>query len=267
MIAFFDSGFGGLSVMSSVLKKIPEYDYIYLGDNARTPYGNKSQELIYKYSKEAVDFLFSEGAELVVIACNTVSARALRRLQQEYLPKKYPNKKVLGVVVPMVESLLELKNTKICGILGTKSTIESGVYNEELKKHKNNIKIINQPCPLLVPLIEEGKTKHRATKIFLKEYLKPLKKENIDTVVLACTHYNLMLKEIKNRFNKKVKIINSDVLVDKLIEYLKKHPEIEKKIQKQQGRLYYTSGDVLQFKKLGTKFLGTKLETVKQVEF
>ena len=172
MIGVFDSGFGGLTILKELLNKLPQYNYIYLGDNARAPYGSKSQDVIYNYTKEAVDFLFSQGCELIIIACNTASAKALRKIQQEYLPNKYPDKKVLGVVIPAVEIAAETinhKNKKV-GVIGTRSTIESKVYEKELNKLAKDIEIFSQSCPLLVPLVEEGMLKRVETKMILKKY-------------------------------------------------------------------------------------------------
>ena len=171
MIGVFDSGFGGLTVLKEFLKVLPDYDYIYLGDNVRAPYGNKSDEVIYNYTRQAVDFLFKQGCEIVILACNTASAKALRKIQHDYLPKFYPNKRVLGIVVPAVETAVRLSRGHKLGVIGTTVTINSGVYKKELEKLRNDLKIFQQACPLLVPLIEEGWAHKPEGKMILKKYL------------------------------------------------------------------------------------------------
>jgi glutamate racemase len=174
MIGVFDSGFGGLTVLKEFLRRLPDYDYIYLGDNARAPYGNKSAEVIYNYTKEAADFLFKQGCELVIIACHTASAKALRRIQQEYLLKHYPERRALGVVVPVVEEAVKLSRYQRLGIIGTAATISSGVYKKELEKLRGDLEIFQQACPMLVPLAEDGWLDKPETRMILKKYLRPL---------------------------------------------------------------------------------------------
>ena len=214
MIGVFDSGFGGLTVLKEFLRVLPDYDYIYLGDNARAPYGNKSDEVIYNYTREAVDFLFKQGCELVIIACHTASSKALRKIQREYLPAKYPNKRVLGVVVP---------------------------------------------------LVEEGWTGRPETKMILKKYLRPLKLKKIDTLILGCTHYPLLLKDISGIMGKNVKIVNpAETVAEKLVDYLRRHGEIEKRLGKNKKLIFYTTDDVSKFRELGRKFLGKEIKEIKK---
>ena len=168
MIGVFDSGLGGLTVLKSFLRVLPDYNYIYLGDSARAPYGGRSQDTIYGYTKEAVDFLFAHGCELIIIACNSASAQALRKIQQEHLPKKYPGKNALGVIRPLVEEVARDKNINRVGVIGTRATIESCAYKTELKKLNSDLEIFQTSAPLLVPLIEEGWSKRSETKKFLK---------------------------------------------------------------------------------------------------
>ena len=184
MIGVFDSGFGGLTVLKEFLKVLPDYDYIYLGDNARAPYGNKSDEVIYNYTKQAVDFLFKSGCKLIIIACHTASAKALRKIQQEYSPEFYPDKRVLGVVTPVVEEAIKLSRYHKLGIIGTMATINSGVYKKELEKLRDDLEIFGQACPLLVPLVEEGWIGKPETNKILKKYLQPLKIKQTDTCLL-----------------------------------------------------------------------------------
>ena len=196
MIGVFDSGLGGLTILKYFLKELPQYNYIYLGDSARAPYGNRSQDVIYNYTKEAVDFLFSKGCQIIIFACNTASSQALKKIQQEYLPKKYPNKKVLGVIIPLVEEATKNDRIKKIGVIGTKATIKSNVYAKELLKLNPKSKIFQKKAPLLVPLIEEGWIKKKETKMILKKYLRELKMEQVDALILACTHYPILIKEL-----------------------------------------------------------------------
>ncbi|MFH1522689.1 MAG: glutamate racemase [Patescibacteria group bacterium] len=270
MIGVFDSGLGGLTILKEFLKILPQYDYVYLGDNARTPYGHKSQEVIYRYTEEAVDFLFKKGCELVVIACNTASAKALRKIQKEWLLENQPRKRVLGVIIPVVEVVNEkVKNNpkgNRLGIIGTRSTIESGVYEKELKKMDLDIKIFSQACPLLVPLVEEGWLKRRETRMILRHYLRPLKLKKIDILVLGCTHYPVLYKQIQEIMGKRCQVLNSpEYVAEKLNDYLIRHPEIEKKIKKDKKRIFYTTDDPARFKELGEKFLEEKIEQVEKI--
>lgn len=267
MIGVFDSGFGGLTVLKSFLSVLPEYDYIYLGDTARAPYGDKSREMIYDYTRQALDFLFAQGCNLVIIACNTISAEALRRLQQEYLPIAYPDKKVLGVIVPVVEEAV--KSAEPIGVIGTRATTEIGAYRRELIKvsGKNDLRIFDQPCPLLVPLIEEGWIKTDVTKKILKKYLRPLKQQKINTLILGCTHYPLLSKAIKEIMGKKVKIIDSpEIVAIKLKGYLERHLEIDEKLSKNKKLLLFTTDNPERFKIQAQKFLSQKNIEVEKIK-
>lgn len=253
----FDSGLGGLTILKEFLRVLSGYDYMYLGDNARAPYGNKSDELIYKYSRQAVDWLFNHGCELVIIACHTASAKALRRLQQEYLPGAYPEKRILGVAVPVVEEAKNLSRYHRIGVIGTRATIESKIYEKELKKLGNGFEVYERACPLLVSLIEEGWTGKPECNMILKKYLMPLKIKKIDTLILACTHYPFLLKDIARIMGKNVKIINpAAVVAEKLKNYLIRHPEIEVKLEKNKKRMFYTTDDAGKFREMGRRFLG-----------
>ena len=266
MIGVFDSGFGGLTILKEFLRVLPNYDYIYLGDNARAPYGNKSDEVIYNYTVEALDFLFKEGCELVIIACHTASAKALRKIQKEYLPKKYPNKHVLGVAIPIVERAVKLSRYHRLGVIGTAATINSGVYKKELEKLRTDLEIFQAACPLLVPLVEDGWIGKPEARMILKKYLRPLKVKEIDTLILGCTHYPLMIKDVKRIMGKNVKVIDpATVVAEKLVDYLKRHEEVEKKIMKNKKTIFYTTDDMNKFKELGRKFLGKEIKEVKKV--
>lgn len=266
MIGVFDSGVGGLTVLKSLLKHLPNYDYVYLGDNARAPYGNKTKREVYEYTRQAVDFLFAKGCDLIVVACNTASALALRKIQQEYLPKKYPNKKVLGVVRPMAEAIARGKFENI-GIIGTKATIKSKIYPEEIKALNKKSKIFCQSAPLLVPLIESGWLDHEETEVVLKKYLAPFKKAKVDLLVLGCTHYPFLEGKICQIMGKGCKIYNSGEIVAKsLKDYLKRHKELVMKKSAKTKLKFCTTGDLAMFKTLGDRFLGKKIEPILKVK-
>lgn len=266
MIGVFDSGLGGLTILKHFLEKLPRHDYVYLGDNARVPYGSKSSEVIYEYSKRAVDFLFAKDCKLIIFACNSASARALRKIQQEYLPKKYPDRNVLGVIIPLAKNVAEDKEIKRVGVIGTQATINSHVYKEEIKKINPKIEVIEKATPLLVPLVEEGWLKTRETKMILRKYLRPLKQKNIDSLILGCTHYPFLLKEIKAVMPKKCKINDpGEIVAESLKKYLEKHSEYE--LKKESGKVeFYTTDSTEIFKQIGGRFLGKNIDEVKKVE-
>ena len=265
MIGIFDSGFGGLTIYKGIEKALPQYDYIYLGDNARTPYGNRSQEVIYEYARQAVDFLFNQGCDLIILACNTTSAEALQKLQQDYLPKKYPEKNILGVIHPLVEEAAITTKKKKVAVMGTHSTVESKSYIRELQKQDGKLKVVQQACPLLVPLIEENWEKRPETKMILKKYIRPLKNLQPDTVILGCTHYGWLQKDIQNYFGKRTKVLDSSKIVsDKLIIYLNKHPQYAQISKvKPPKRIFFTTESSTKFEVAAQKYLGYKIKAKK----
>lgn len=223
-IGIFDSGLGGLVIARSIKKLLPEYNYVYLGDTKRVPYGNRSHETVYQFTCEALRYLFEkENCNLVIIACNTASARALRKVQQEFLPKYFPSKKVLGVLIPTAEVV---KDYKKIGVIATKGTVNSHTFQTEINKLNPRVKVFELATPLLVPLIEEGENK--LTIPILEKYLKPLLAKNIDVLVLGCTHYPILKKEIKSLIPKNIKLIaQNEIIPKKLKEYLARHKEIK----------------------------------------
>ncbi|MDD3284052.1 MAG: glutamate racemase [Patescibacteria group bacterium] len=262
MIGIFDSGLGGLITFKEIKKILPKYSYIYLGDTLRSPYGGRSQEAVYEYTKNAVDFLFDKGCKLIIVACNTASSDALRKIQQEHLPKiNDESKNVLGVVRPLVEEAIDVSKTKRIGVVGTRATVNSNVYGIELKKLDKNIKVFQCACPLLVPLIEENWIKRRETKMILKKYIKELKDYNIDTLILGCTHYPILLDEFKNVMGKKINVLNSSkIIAEKLEIYLKNHKEIEKGLDKY-GNIEYLVTDITEnYEKMSQMILGKKVK-------
>jgi glutamate racemase len=266
MIGVFDSGVGGLTVLKSLLKYLPDYDYIYLGDNARSPYGNKIKEEVYEYTRQAVDFLFGRGCDLIIVACNTASALALRKIQQKYLSKKYPGKKVLGVVRPMAEAIAAAKQFKKVGVIGTGATIKSKIYHREIRALNPNLKITSRAAPLLVPLIESGWLDEPETEEILRKYLRPFRAAKIDLLVLGCTHYPFLEKQICQIMGKSCKIYNSGEIVAKsLKDYLKRHQELKLKKFSRPKLVFYTTGGVGMFKMLGDRFLGKKIKNIQRV--
>lgn len=266
MIGVFDSGLGGLEILKAFVKKLPRYDYIYLGDNARAPYGDKTQEEIYRYAKGALDFLFSRGCGLVIVACNTISANALRRLQREYLPKKYPGKRVLGIIIPVAEEAVGWPIKKI-GVIGTRASINSKTFIKEIKKINPGLEIYQKSCPKLVPLIENGKANSQELSLILNKYLQSLKNKKVRGLIIGCTHYHCLSGRIARAMGKKVKIIDSPVIIaDKLKNYLKRHPEIEKKLARNKKRLYFTTANPKNFIAGGKQFLGKRIQTCSRVK-
>lgn len=262
MIALFDSGFGGLTVLKPLIKKLPQYDYLYLGDGARTPYGPRSQETIIRYSEQAVEYLWDQGAELIITACNTVSALALRHLQQ-----KYKDRKILGVVRPLVEKAAEISQDSRIGVVGTRGTIASKSYNEELEKIDSKIKVYSQSCPLLVPFIEEGWHKKPEALKILKTYLRPLKSKHIDTLILGCTHYPLMHRNFQRYMGKNVQVPNpGKIVADSLADYLERHPEIEEKLGRKGRRDYSTTDCTDNFKQFANRELSLNISEVSKAK-
>lgn len=263
IIGIFDSGLGGLTVFKRILEELPDYNYIYLGDNARLPYGEKSPETIYRYTREAMDFLFDQGCNLIVIACNTASAQALHRLQQEYLPARYPKRRILGVIRPLAEFIGRDQKIKTVGVIGTKATIRSGAYAAEIRKLNPRLIIEQQSAPLLVPLIEEGWAKKPETKMILKKYLRPLKTKRIDSLILGCTHYPFLYGEIKKIMGQRISVPDPGrVIAQSLSAYLKRHAELGLRPEAKPNRKYYTTDDPALFVGLGEKFLGRKMPAV-----
>ena len=211
---------------------MPEYDYVYFGDTKRVPYGNKSDKAVFEFTREAVDYLFrKENCAIIIIACNTASARALRTIQQEYLLKNFKDRRVLGVLIPAAETVF---NYKRVGILATQGTIASNTFIKEIRKLSKKIKVFQNPAPMLVPLIEAGE--NALAKPFLLKYLKPFMGKNLDALILGCTHYPTLKRNIKQIMTKKVKIISQDEIVPKkLKEYLIRHPGISKKLSHNSG--------------------------------
>lgn len=264
-IGIFDSGLGGLYIFRQLLKKFPQYDYVYLGDNARVPYGGRSPELIYQFTREAVEFLFEKDCQLIILACNTASAIALRRLQQEYLPNTYQDRRILGVIIPTVEKVID-RGVKNVGVIGTRATVNSDSYLIELKKLNPGVNVFQQECPLLVPLIEEGEVAWEGLDLLIKKYLKKLPVEKLNSLILACTHYGLIAEQIEKNLPTSVKVISqNEVVAEKLKEYFLRHPEIEKKLTKNAQRTYYVTDLSQKYENLVKLFLGKEFEDEEKI--
>lgn len=259
MIGVFDSGLGGLSILKAIIKELPDYSYIYLGDNARVPYGGRSPDIIYEYTKQAVDYLFKQGCQLIILACNTATSVALARLQKEYLPKYYPKRRILGVIRPAVETALEISFNNRIGVIGTEATVNSQAFVKEFAKFHRNYKIYQQACPLLVPIIETGELQWDGLDSILEKYLTSLRKKAVGALILGCTHYSLIKDKIQRHIGKAVRLIAEDEVVPlKLKDYLWRHPEIEKILDRKKKRIFLSTASSQRFSELATMFLGEK---------
>lgn len=259
-IGIFDSGFGGLTILKEIVKAHPSYDYIYLGDNARAPYGSRSSKIVYKFTEQSVDFLFKKNCELIILACNTASSDALFTIQREYLPVKYPDKRVLGIIVPTVEIAVERSSGLRFGIMATEGTVQSKSFVVEfLKKNKKSV-VFQSACPLLVPIVEYGEHNSPLADIAIKKYIKPLLKRKIDTLILGCTHYPFLEKKIIKYLPEGIKIVHQGrAVAEKLTKYFKDHPEIKSRISQGSSLKFYTTDLTKRFEILGSKFFGKRI--------
>lgn len=256
-IGVFDSGLGGLIVLKNIVKELPKYDYVYLGDTLHMPYGKRSQAEIYKFTRKALEYLFKQDCKLVILACNTASSRALRKIQREFLPKYYPDRKVLGVIIPTAEAAMENKAFKNLGILGTKSTVNSRSYIKEINKIKPKTTITQSAATELATAIEIGNNKF--INKLVAQYVKPFVKKNPDSLILACTHYSVIKPIIKKNIGKRIKIIDqTEIIPKKLSKYLAKHTEINKNLSTKRGTQLYITKLTKQNSLLAKKWFGNK---------
>lgn len=259
-IGIFDSGYGGLTVFRSIAAKLPQYDYIYLGDNGRAPYGNRSFDTIHQYTWECVQWFFEQGCPLVIVACNTASAKALRTIQQQDLPGRFDDKRVLGVIRPTAEVIANYTKTNSVGVMGTKGTVTSGSYNLEIHKFAPQLTVYQQACPLWVPLIENGEYNSDGANYFVRLYLDKLfaQSNDIDTVLLACTHYPLLKEKIRQFIPEEVTLLSQgDIVAKSLADYLVRHPEMETRLTKTGTKRFFTTGDdTADFDQHATAFFG-----------
>ncbi len=264
-IGVFDSGYGGLTVLKEIVKQLPQYDYVYLGDNARAPYGTRSFETVYEYTLQSVKWLFGQGCPLIILACNTASAKALRTIQQNDLPLIDESKRVLGVIRPTVEIIGNYTKTNNIGILGTKGTVQSNSYPIELEKFFPDLLVHQHACPLWVALVENNEYASPGADYFINKDLQVLLKDSpeIDTILLACTHYPLLLNKIKKFLPGNITVISQGKIVAKSLEdYLLRHSEIEAKCSKNGQLSFYTTDSTEDFDRHSAIFFGEKVNSV-----
>jgi len=264
MIGVFDSGYGGLTVLKEIVKLLPEYDYCYFGDNARTPYGTRSFETVYRYTLECVKYLFDEDCDLVILACNTASAKALRTIQQNDLPLIDPQRRVLGVIRPCAEAIGQYTRTGHVGILGTVGTIQSFSYPVEISKHNPHIQVFQEACPMWVPLVENNEYQNDGADYFVRQHIGNLlrKSSDIDVLVLACTHYPLLIDKISQYTPAGVKILSQGGIVAKsLADYLRRHPEINNRLGKNGVRIFKTTDSSELFDHNASIFFGEEVKS------
>lgn len=257
-IGIFDSGYGGLTILEKIRARLPQYDYIYFGDNARTPYGSRSFEVVYQYTLECVKRLFDEDCQLVILACNTASAKALRTIQQNDLPFLAPNRRVLGVIRPTVEAIGEITKTRCVGLVATEGTIQSNSYPLEVAKLFPDIDVVSQPCPMWVPLIESNEHNTPGADYFVHKYIDALfsKNNNIDTLILGCTHYPLLFSQIQKVVPEDVNILTQgDIVAASLEDYLHRHPEIDSFCSREGTIRFLTTESVEKFASSASIFL------------
>ncbi|PVD49520.1 glutamate racemase [Terrimonas sp.] len=260
-IGVFDSGYGGLTVLKEIIKKLPQYDYVYLGDNARAPYGTRSFESVYHYTLECVQWLFNKGCPLVILACNTASAKALRTIQQNDLPKIAPGNRVLGVIRPTTEKIGDYTQTKQVGILATAGTVLSESYIIETNKFYPGVTVFQQACPMWVPLVENNEHNSKGADYFIEKDLNALldQSKNIDTILLACTHYPLLKHKIQQFLPEGISLLSQgEIVADSLEDYLVRHPEIEERCSRQGKLAFFTTDSPADFDAHATIFLGRK---------
>lgn len=261
-IGVFDSGYGGLTVLKEIVKSLPAYDYIYLGDNARAPYGTRSFETVYEYTLQCVKWLFDNECPLIILACNTASAKALRSIQQNDLPNYKDNRRVLGVIRPTAEVIGTYTQTNKVGVLGTNGTVESLSYPLEIEKFFPGVKVYQQACPLWVPLVENNEYKSEGADYFIKKDVDAVlaNSEEIDTILLACTHYPLLANKINKYLPANVQLISQGEIVAASLEnYLFRHREIEEKCSKNGGLQFFTTDSDKDFNKHSEIFFGKSL--------
>jgi glutamate racemase len=278
MIGVFDSGYGGLTILKSLVQRLPAYDYLFLGDNARAPYGARSYNVICQFTAQGVKQLFDLGCPIVVVACNTASARALRTLQQRFLPAFYPDRRLLGMIRPSAEALAHIPvgdvssqpRPKITGrvaVLGTRETISSQSFLIELKKLAPNLDLRQQACPVWAPLVESGELNSAGTEWFVKRDLEQLVDDcgHLDSVLLACTHFPALLPVIRKHLPANVEILTqAPVIAERLADWLDRHPEFENRLGKSGARRFLTTDDQSYFSSIAHEILGepVKCETV-----
>jgi glutamate racemase len=265
-IGVFDSGYGGLTILKEFIRRMPEYDFIYLGDNARAPYGSRSFEVVYRYTLEAVNKLFAMGCPLIILACNTASAKALRNIQQNNLPLIDPSRRVLGVIRPSVEVVDQYTLTKHIGVLGTIGTVKSESYKIEIRKLFPGLTVVQEACPLWVPIVEHDEINTPGADYFVKKNIDQLLSRDplIDTILLGCTHYPLLLHIIEKHLPAGIKAIPQDkIAAESLIDYLHRHPEMDRRISKNRSTRFFTTDPTDIFEERGSLFFEQPIKAEK----
>jgi glutamate racemase len=263
-IGVFDSGYGGLTVLREFVQRLPAYDYLYLGDNARAPYGNRSFDTVYRYTLECVKWLLEKNCPLIILACNTASAKALRSIQQNDLQRLDPNARVLGVIRPTTETVGLHTKTKSIGILATNGTVQSGSYHIEIEKFFPDVHIEQEACPMWVPLVENREHLTAGADYFVKQHIENIlgRNKEIDTLLLACTHYPLLREKISQFLPPGINVISQgDIVADSLRNYLSRHPEMEQRITKEGSRRFYTTDSASDFDEKGSVFFGAPVRS------
>ena len=263
-IGVFDSGYGGLTVLKEIVKKLPEYDYIYLGDNARAPYGTRSFETVYEYTLQAVKWLFEKNCPLIILACNTASAKALRTIQQNDLPAIDKDKRVLGVIRPTVELAGNFTQTRHVGVLGTNGTVQSQSYPIEIEKFFPDIQVHQHACPLWVPLVENNEYDSDGADYFIEKDLKKLleSSDKIDTILLGCTHYPLLINKIKRFAPERIKIISQgEIVAESLFDYLGRHKDLANRCSTNGTLSFFTTDSPADFDKHSEVFFGREVRS------
>jgi glutamate racemase len=263
-IGIFDSGYGGLTVFRSIWERLPQYDYLYLGDNARAPYGSRSFSTVYEYTLECVTWMFSQGCPLVILACNTASARALRTIQQHDLPGMAPDRRVLGIIRPTAEVIGLYTESGVVGVLGTKGTIQSGSYETEISHQFPQVQVYGEACPLWVPLVEAGEHEDPGADYFVKKHLQTLLAQDsrMDAVLLACTHYPLLEQKIRQHLPQGVALISQGPIVaESLADYLLRHPEMDERISAGASTRFFTTDAPESFDGPASRFFGQPVKS------
>ena len=262
-IGIFDSGYGGLTILSKIRHILPQYDYLYLGDNARTPYGTRSFEVVYEFTRQAVIKLFEMGCHLVILACNTASAKALRSIQMNDLPQLDPTRRVLGVIRPTVECIGNITHSRHVGILATPGTVKSESYPLEIRKLFPDIRVTGEACPLWVPLVENNEAQSDGADYFVRKYISQLLAQDheIDTVILGCTHFPLLLPKIKQYMPSHIHIVaQGELVANSLSNYLQRHPDMAARCTRGRRCLYYTTEAEEKFRESASLFLNEDID-------
>ncbi len=262
-IGVFDSGYGGLTVLREFVNHLPQYDYLYLGDNARSPYGTRSFETVYRYTLQCVEWLLKQNCPLIILACNTASAKALRTIQQKDLQRLHPTARVLGVIRPTTEIIGKHTITNSIGVLATNGTVQSGSYQIEIEKFFPDVKIEQEACPMWVPLVENNEHGTEGADYFVQKHINNIlsKNKDIDTILLACTHYPLLREKIERHLPHNVRLLSQgEIVAQSLKDYLHRHPEIENKISQEGKRTFYTTDSAEDFAAKASIFFGERIQ-------